>query len=120
MSSLRVLIYEDQPQAAENWADNIGKAYSDVKVDTANRESFQNLLRLVNSRRASWRDLGDESGMIPTHDVDSADVIVVDYDLLEYSDTGDTTGSRFATFCAAFLDVASSSFLTNSGRIPSI
>lgn len=102
MSSLRVLIYEDHPQAAKGWADSIESVYCDAKVGVASKDDFQSLLGLINRRRAEWRKSDTDGSMLEPHDADSADVIVVDYDLFDYSDTGDTTGNRLAYLLRCF------------------
>ena len=102
MNSLKVLIYEDEDQStiAETWADRIRGAYSEADVKTIDTKNFQPLLELVNRRRTAWRDGGDD--MIEPHEADSADIIVVDYDLLHYLDAADITGSRLAYLLRCF------------------
>ncbi len=106
MKSLEILVYDDQFNLAKSWAkkikDEIKGSHSDAVVKPANREDFQQLLTLINSRRKAWREAGDESGTIDLHEADTADVIVVDYDLLQYSDSVDTTGSRLAYLLRCF------------------
>ena len=102
MKSLEVLVYDDQLDFARSWAEKIKDAYSDAVVKPANSEDFQQLLTLINSRRKAWREAGDKSDTIDLHEADTADVIVVDYDLLQYSDPVDTTGSRLAYLLRCF------------------
>ena len=102
MKSLKVLVYDDQFDLAKSWAKKIKDAYSDAVVKPASSEDFQELLMQINSRRKEWREAEDESGTIDLHEADTADVIVVDYDLLQYSDSVDTTGSRFAYLLRCF------------------
>ena len=106
MNSFEVLVYDDELRLAENWAEKIKgqikDAYSDVVVKPADGKDFQQLLTLINSRRKEWRKEEDKSGTIDLHDADTADVIVVDYDLLQYSDSVDTTGSRLAYLLRCF------------------
>ena len=60
------------------------------------------LLQVINRRRTMWRKTTDDTGMFECHPTDSADVVVVDYDLLQYSNPVDTTGSRMAYLLRCF------------------
>lgn len=104
MSTFGVLVYDDQSEIAEDLADEIRSACVDADVRTADSKDFNILLNLLNRRRAAWRVDGEEceKGLIEPHEVDEMAVIVVDYDLLSYSDTGDTTGSRLAYLLRCF------------------
>lgn len=106
MNSFEVLVYDDDLDLAESWAEQIKEqikdAYSDAVVKPADGEDFQQLLRLINSQREEWRKKEDKSSTIDLHDADTADVIVVDYDLLQYSASVDTTGSRLAYLLRCF------------------
>ena len=102
MKSLKVLVYDDQRDFARSWAKKIKDVYSDVIVKPAESKDFQQLLTLINSRRKEWREKENKAGTIGSHDADTADVIVVDYDLLQYSDPVDTTGSRLAYLLRCF------------------
>ena len=106
MNSFEVLVYDDDLDLAESWAEQIKEqikdAYSDAVVKPADGKDFQQLLTLINSQRKEWRKEEDKSGTIDLHDADTADVIVVDYDLLQYSDSVDTTGSRLAYLLRCF------------------
>ena len=116
MNSLKVLIYEDEDQStiATTWADRIRGAYSEADVETVDTKNFQPLLELVNRRRTAWRDGGDD--MIESHDADSADIVVVDYDLLHYSDAADITGSRLAYLLRCFSECGFIIVLNEFGR----
>lgn len=100
MSSFSILVYDDNPQSARGWAKDIGDAYRHASAKPKGKKSFQELLRLINRRRNTWRK--NKENFNKPHPVDTADVVVVDYDLLDYSDTGDTTGSRFAYLLRSF------------------
>lgn len=102
MSSLNILIYDDHPLIASRWAKAIRDAYRHASVKPEGKESFQELLGLINRRRNTWRQEGNVENFRESHPVDKADVVVVDYDLLDYSDTGDTTGSRLAYLLRSF------------------
>ena len=94
MSSLKVLVYEDDLAAAETWADRIRDSYSGAEVEVSNSDAFQKLLERINLRRAAWREPGGAKEMLDPHKADTRDVIVVDYDLFKYSASGDTTGNK--------------------------
>ena len=96
MSSIDVLVYDDHPEIASNLANKVRANCPDANVKSAERESFQDLIALINRRRITWRDGEDDIDSIGVTDADNADVIVVDYDLLSYSEKADTTGSRLA------------------------
>lgn len=102
MSSLKVLVYEDDPAAAGTWADRIRDSYSGAEVEEANADAFQKLLKRINLRRAAWRDPGGAKAMLEPHMADTRDIIVVDYDLFKYSASGDTTGNRLAYLLRSF------------------
>ena len=102
MSTIKVLVYDDSTEIAERLADKIRDVCDSADVTAVKRETFQELIELVNSRRAKWRTDECDIGLIESTDVDVADVIVVDYDLLRYSKAGDTTGSRLAYLLRCF------------------
>ena len=99
----KVLVYDDEPNVAEGLAEEIRAVYDGNVVHHSSPCHFQSLLQLVHSRRASWREGSSDVGESSCHEVDDADVIVVDYDLLQYSGaTADTTGSRLAYLLRCF------------------
>lgn len=102
MSKMKVLVYDDYPMIADNLASEVRFACDNASVTAVNRETFQDMIGLMNSRRASWRPDSNETTSIESTDVDEADVIVVDYDLLRYSKAGDITGSRLAYLLRCF------------------
>ena len=102
MKSLKVSVYEDIPTFAENWSGKIQSAYSEADVETAKSKDFIELLKVLNNRRTKWRNGEKETSLTELHQADNADVIVVDYDLLQYSETADTTGSRLAYLLRCF------------------
>ena len=116
MNSLNVLIYEDQSEVAKTCASKIRDVYNEASVEPVDTKDFQALLSLINRRRNAWRDGENEADMIERHDSDSADVIVVDYDLLQYSDTADTTGSRLAYLLRCFSECGFIIILNEFGR----
>ena len=103
MSPIHVLVCDDQPEITQTWADQISAACENAAVDTLdNGEDFRHLIELLNRRRMAWRRDQSDAGYEKSNPVDKADVIVVDYDLLDYSDTVDTTGSRLAYLLRCF------------------
>ena len=99
MSPINVLVYDDEADIADSLAEKIRSAYDDVDVTSGDQNDFQRLMNLVNHRRTAWRkgETVDDA-----HPVDDAHVVVVDYDLLGYSDSTDTTGSRLAYLLRCF------------------
>ena len=99
---MKILVFEDRLEVAENWSKQILSAYEDAYVETMKTTDFEELLKVLNNRRSEGRNPGEASSYIEPHKVDNADVIVIDYDLLQYSTTGDTTGSRLAYLLRCF------------------
>ena len=102
MSTMRVLVYDDYPEIADSLASRVRAACDSANVTPVRRETFQELIGLLNRRRDAWRPGSNENVSIESTDVDDADVVVVDYDLLRYSAAGDTTGSRLAYLLRCF------------------
>ncbi len=101
---MKILVYEDLPAIAKNWSDKIRLACSGADVVTAKREDFLRLLKLLNHRRTEWRNGRIEFSSTEVHVVDNTDVIIIDYDLFQYSDAADTTGSRLAYLLRCFTE----------------
>ena len=103
MSSLTIHVYDDHREAAEKWAnlirDEVQNISGDVTVKSSRSEDFTALIEVVSKRQDFWRKGGTEFPQNESHDVDDADVVVLDYDLFEYSDT---TGSRLAYLLRCF------------------
>lgn len=102
MSAMRVLVYDDNPEIADRLATKVRSGYDKANVTVVKREAFQELIGLLNRRRAAWRADEGDMALTESTDVDEADVIVVDYDLLLYSEEADTTGSRLAYLLRCF------------------
>ena len=102
MSTMRVLVYDDNPEIADRLAAKVRTVCDKADVTAVKRETFQVLIELMNRRRTAWRADEKDTALIESTDVDEADVIVVDYDLLLYSDEGDITGSRLAYLLRCF------------------
>ncbi|MDE2813137.1 MAG: hypothetical protein OXM01_08940 [Gemmatimonadota bacterium] len=106
MNALKIWIYEDVLKAAERWADSINAAYDEAEVCIAGKDEVKGLFETLYRRRSPSRVQGGNPEEWPVHDVDAADVVVLDYDLLEYwkGQTGDTTGSRLAYLLRCFTE----------------
>ena len=102
MSVMRVLVYDDNPEIGKRLAARIRSVCDEVNVTAVQQETFRELIGLMNRRRAAWRGDEKDAVLIESTDVDEADVVVIDYDLLHYSDDGDTTGSRLAYLLRCF------------------
>ena len=102
MKPMSVLVYDDHLPSAELWSERIGSVYSAARATPADESSFQDLLTLLNKRRALWRDDAGSDDMIRHHEVDDADVVVIDYDLFNYPGSPDTTGRRMAYLLRCF------------------
>ena len=102
MSAMNVLVYDDYPEIAESLANKVRAVCDKANVTAVKRETFHELIGLMNRRRAKWRASENDIASIESTDVDEADVIVIDYDLLSYSEATDTTGSRLAYLLRCF------------------
>ena len=103
MNAPNIWIYEDDNNAAQGWADRIREASSEARVQVAQRKDVEDLFKTIHERRSQWRTHNNNFDLIE-HDIDSADVVVLDYDLLEYWEgyASDTTGSRLAYLLRCF------------------
>ena len=102
MNPIKVMVYEDQREAAKGWANKITEACGGAEVTTPERDDFQELVKLANERRALWRKERIQADFIRPHEIDEADIVVVDFDLLYYSDATDTTGSSLSYLIRCF------------------
>ena len=101
---MQILVYDDLPNIAKSLANKIRNAYDDANVTVVDRSKFQDLMEEVNNRIAALMRDRNEASLIEPTDVDRADLVVVDYDLLRYSEAGDTTGSRLAYLLRCFTE----------------
>ena len=98
MKSLNVLVYDDETTVAERIAGEIEKACTGkVSAKPKGKKDFRDLLKLLHDRRTKS---GSRSRIDESHDVDKADVVVVDFDLRQYSKSA--TGSRLAYLLRCF------------------
>ena len=106
MNPLSILVFEDRPDIATDWAEAVtsvlSTAKAEVEVETVTSNAFEDLQRVANRRRTEWRKDGHGTGMVEEHEADGKDVVIIDYDLLEYSPTTNTTGSRLAYLLRCF------------------
>ncbi len=102
MSSMQVLVYDDSYEVAKGLASKIQDAYDNVNVATVSPDSFRDSISQINARRTAWRTNSNEGTSIETIEADEADIVVADYDLLTYSESGDITGSRLAYLLRCF------------------
>ena len=93
MSSLSVLVYDDQIAIAKEIARKIEEAYPFARTKPAEIPDLQQLIELMSRRRTEWRRNSNSSPLAEEHPADQADIIVVDYDLFQYVET---TGSQLA------------------------
>ena len=99
---MQVLVCDDSLQIAESLAKKIESACNGSSTTAVTQDQFQDIMKTVYDRRAALRSDGNDDIVIESTDVDDADIVVVDYDLLRYSETGDTTGSRLAYLLRCF------------------
>ena len=116
MNSLDILVYDDIIGNARDWAKRINETCPGAAAKAAGKADFQKLLKLINSRRKAWRESDNTATEFGEHPIDTADVVVVDYDLLQYSDTTDTTGSRLAYLLRCFSGCGFIIILNEYGR----
>ena len=102
MSTMQVSVYDDYPEIADSLASEVRAVRDTANVTAVSREAFQELIGLMTRRRAAWRTGERDMDSIESTEVDEADVVVVDYDLLLYSEKADTTGSRLAYLLRCF------------------
>lgn len=99
---MQVLVYDDLPNIARSWVNKIQDAFDKAEITPVEQDTFQDLIEAISRRRTAWRQGNDEDIPIDPTNVDQADIVVVDYDLLRYSETADITGSRLAYLLRCF------------------
>ena len=102
MSTIQVLVFDDSLEIAEMLAGKVRAVCANADVTAVKQQTFQELIELMYLRRTKWRSDVNDIVSVKSTDVDKADVIVVDYDLLRYSESGDITGSRLAYLLRCF------------------
>lgn len=116
MSQIRVVVFDDEVDLAAEWASRISDASDETQIVDAGENDFGSLLKIINGRRSRWRNIDQDSNYGDWHPVDSADVVVVDYDLLAYSGSLDTTGNRLAYLLRCFTTCGVIVLLNEFGR----
>ena len=102
MSTMQVLVYDDMPEIADGLAGRVRAACDKANVTAVTRDAFRKFIGLMNRRRDAWRTGEGDMDSIESAEVDQADVVILDYDLLHYSEKADTTGSRLAYLLRCF------------------
>jgi hypothetical protein len=118
MSSQSILIYDDDPQRAGGWREALaavlGKEYS---VDAMSNPDFGKEIAHLQERRKAARSSPLRVKVDPQTKIDSADVLVIDYDLLGAEGAGYVTGEDAAYLARCYsrcgLIVALNQFGTN-------
>ena len=100
MSSLEVLVYDDHEDLASEVAQKISSACTEAQVSFRSGIDLTTLVDELHHRRAQWRVEPDSNDN--ALEVDRARVVVVDYDLINFAEQGDTTGSRLAYLLRCF------------------
>lgn len=102
MSAMEVLICDDNPDIADSLAAKVEGSYPAATATAVRKKAFQELIGKINRERDVWRRGEQIATSFEPTEVDKADVIFIDYDLLLYSDEGDITGSRLAYLLRCF------------------
>ena len=102
MSTMQVLVYDDDERIAKGLAEKVKNVCDNAKVTVVKQRKFREMIQEMNQRRQDCRDDVDEITSKESIDVDEADIVIVDYDLLAYSEAGDITGSRLAYLLRCF------------------
>ncbi|MCY4390669.1 MAG: hypothetical protein OXE43_01290 [Chloroflexi bacterium] len=108
---MKVILLDDKPEQASRWESQIVKGFVDGGLDTPNihvilkdDDELSGIVTMLHRRRQAARE-GTEwpTGQFP---LDGADVLVVDFDLLDFGDHGDTTGARLAYLARCYSSVS--------------
>ena len=99
---MKVMIYDDEERVARRWAEHVSDACPIADVTVANQNDVSALLRVIHDRRSDWRKNPDRTFAHDPSPADEMDIIIVDYDLFEYSAAPALTGSRFAYLLRCF------------------
>ena len=102
MSNFEILIYDDVPAIETRMKQTLSSIFDDINIHRENGDEFKSLINLINRRRSFRSKTEDYSAWKEEHPADTADVIVVDYDLLDYSAESDATGARLAYLLRSF------------------
>lgn len=109
MTRTKILVYDDDPRAAERFAAEIKKgcrrSAEPVEVEIISREDFHDDLAVLRRRQKDVRDEKTPDLADPRTCFDDADILVLDFDLSEYDEKGMIiTGELVSYHARAFSD----------------
>ncbi len=102
MSNIKVLVFDDRPDIAEALVSKVKAVYDKADVTAVKIKTFREMIKKVNQRRDRWRGEVCDLTRVESIEVDDADIVIVDYDLLYYMKAGEITGSRLAYLLRCF------------------
>lgn len=95
-SSINILLLDDDTDRAKDWATKIS-TMTGFSATAPDRETVLGIISVLFKRRREGRDKGQEFWKIECPLLDSADLLIIDYDLQNLDDNGEwTTGSEVA------------------------
>ncbi len=90
---MKILIYDDDPIMSKRWRDRLEKAFTalecDFKVEPLEKNCFEECISQLERRRLDARDNVKITG---NNELDEADVLILDYDLLTSETQAFVTG----------------------------
>lgn len=100
---LRILIVDDEPERSREWAARLRSlGFADATVTALDIEEARTLIKGADARRRRAREQSDPFAADLPCDLDTVDVLVVDYDLQELLEVGEwSTGLQVATLARA-------------------
>lgn len=104
---LRILIVDDEPDRSRDWAAKIDAfGFPGATVTALDIEAARVVMRAADSRRRRARDKADPFSADAPCDLDTVDILIVDYDLQELLAVGEwSTGLQVATLARALTRV---------------
>lgn len=104
---LRVLIVDDEPERSKQWAVRLQSlGFVDATVTALSIDEARTLMKGADARRRRAREQSDPFTIDLPCDLDTVDVLVVDYDLQELLEVGEwSTGLQVATLARALTRV---------------
>ncbi len=101
---LRILIVDDEPERSKEWATTLRSlGFADATVAALDIEEARALMNGADARRRRAREQEDPFAADLPCELDTVDVLVVDYDLQELLNVGVwSTGLQVATLARAF------------------
>lgn len=98
MSALNVMVINSDSKESGNWAEIIDNAAGNAHAFSLNNKEFRDMMMQLTGRIKSWRN-NPNIGYQCDHAVDSADVVVIDYDLFGLTNS---EGERIAYLLRCF------------------